>query len=238
MPWGRLHSAGEFEEVVQSIKDIGFDGVGIEGQLLPADLKKSPELIPGILKRSNLENGGTYSRARIPDIAWAKKAKIPLFWVSVYEKGSNAALRRLKLFARKSREAGIIPSLHNELRSSFETEDELVQTLEKIPEVDLCLDTAHGAGAGVDCVSLIQRYPKRISLIHLKDLKQILPKSKIRFKRDFVNVGKGALDLKSVVKALNSIRYNNQLMLEIEALESEKPNNAVKEGFEYITGLI
>ncbi len=238
MPWGKTKSVSEFEAILQSIKDTGFDGVGIEFALIPNELKHNPGMVYEIVKRVGLENGGAYSRTRTSDIAWAKVSKTPLFWVTVKEKTLPAALRRLRDFSKSTSKVGITSALHNELRSSFETQDQIEQALKAIPTLKLCIDTAHGAGAGVNAIELIGKYRKRVALVHLKDLKSKLPKSRIRFKRDFVNAGEGVLDLRSVVAKLEEISYKGQLMLEIEALEGQLPDVVVKKGFEYINTLL
>lgn len=235
MPWGKKKTPEEFETVLQTIKDIGFEGVGIEPSLVPKELMHEPTKLESIVRRVGLENGGTYSRIRAQDIPRAVASKTPLFWVSVKARTLALAIRSLRDFSKKATRAGIICALHNELRSSIETQDEIVSSLEAIPDLKLCLDTAHGVGAGVDLNWVIDTYPERVALVHLKDLKQRLPKSKIRFKRDFVNAGDGVLDLRSVVDKLKLIGYNGQLMLEIEALEGQSPDRVVRKGFDYLT---
>jgi sugar phosphate isomerase/epimerase len=238
MPWGKKKTSEEFESVLQSIKDIGFEGVGVEPSLIPKELKHEPAKLGQIVRRVGLENGGTYSRARANDIQWAVGSNTPLFWISVQDKTLAQAIRHLREFSKKTTKAGVIAALHNELRSPIETQEEIVAALDAIPDLKLCIDTAHGAGAGVDVNGVIESYSKRVALVHLKDLKQKLPKSKIRFKRDFVNVGEGALDLKSVVKKLEEVGYKGQLMLEIEALGGQSPDGVVRKGFEYATGIL
>jgi len=238
MPWGKKKFPSEFEAILQTIRDIGFGGVGIEGSKLPNELIKNPGMVRDIVKKVGLENGGTYSRARIPDIAWAKESGTPLFWISTQDKTLGSAIRHLRDFSNRAEKVGIISALHNELRSSVETQDEIEKALEAIPALKLCIDTAHGAGAGVDANGLIEKYRRRVALIHLKDLKNKLPKSQIRFKRDFVNAGEGVLELKSVVKKLEEVGYKGQLMLEIEALEGQSPDDVVKKGFEHVRAML
>ena len=233
--WGKKKTPEGFEGVLHSIKDIGFEGVGIEGSKLPKELIHDPKMAREIIKKVGLENGGTYSRARVQDIRWAKESGTPLFWISVQDRPLSAAIRRLRNFSNAASKQGIVAALHNELRSSIETQEQIETTLGAIPTLKLCIDTAHGAGAGVDVLGLVEKYQKRLALVHLKDLKSILPKSKIRFRRDFVNAGDGALDLKSVVKKLQEVGYSGQLMLEIEALQGESPDKVVKKGFEHVS---
>lgn len=238
MPWGKIRSGDGFEAVLKTIKRIGFEGVGIEYNLLPKELKHEPEKLASMMERVGLESGGSYSRTRVSDIDWARRSRTPLFWVTVKERTYLAAVSRLRDFTRMAKKQKIASSLHNELRSSFETRQQLVGALDAIDDLTLCLDTAHGVGAGIDPVRLIEEYPERISLIHLKDLRQLLPKYKIRFKRDFVNVGDGVLDLRSVVRKLQDVGYDGQLMLEIEALEGQRPNDAVRKGYEHMNRIM
>jgi sugar phosphate isomerase/epimerase len=238
MPWGKKKSVSEFESVLQSIKDIGFEGVGIEHSLIPKELNHDPGMLAEIMKRVGLKNGGSYSRTKLSDIVWAKASKTPLFWVSVKEKTFPSAIKRLRDFSNRTAKVGITSAIHNELRSSFETQDQMERALEAIPTLKLCIDTAHGEGAGISTIELIEKYRKRVALIHLKDLKNKLPKSKIRFKREFVNAGEGVLDLKSVVRELEEVGYKGHLMLEIEALEGQSPDSVVKKGFDYINTIL
>jgi sugar phosphate isomerase/epimerase len=238
MPWGKLKTESEFKQTLSSIKEIGFDGVGIEFRLLPKQLMDEPEVLPGILADVGLENGGTYSPTRIRELRWARRSKTPLLWVSAKEKDFKTALRRLRGFSRISKKWGIITALHNELRSSVETQPQIMTALESIGDLKLCLDTAHGEGANVNTIEMIQKYSDRLALVHLKDLRAKVPKSKVRFRRDFVNVGEGVVNLKQIIEKLDEIGYAGQLMLEIEALEDREPTSVVREGFEHISSMM
>jgi len=237
-PWGKLRTTDQFRSVLDAINEIGFEGVGIEFSLLPQELKDNPEMLPAIIRKARLENGGTYSPGSRKELEWSRVSKTPLLWVSVKAKTEAMALNRLRSFARLSRKYRIITALHNELRSSFQKQPQLEKALDSIKELSFCLDTAHGEGAGVDCLGMIEKYSKKLALVHLKDLKAKMPISKIRFTRDFVNIGKGIVDLNAVVEKLDEVGYKGQLMLEIEALENQDPANAVREGFEYMNRLI
>ena len=68
--------------------------------------------------------------------------------------------------------------------------------------------------------------------MHLKDLRAKIPMKEVRFTRDFVNVGRGIIDLQSAVNNLKDVGYSGQLMLEIEALQGEA-GPVVLEGFQY-----
>jgi inosose dehydratase len=100
------------------------------------------------------------------------------------------------------------------------------------------LDTAHGTAAGVDILKTIDEYKDRITLVHLKDLRAKIPMKEVKFTRDFVNVGRGIIDMQSIVNKLKDVSYSGQLMLEIEALQGDDPGPVVREGYEYVKKLL
>ncbi|WP_291493379.1 sugar phosphate isomerase/epimerase [Desulfurella sp.] len=218
--WGKIRSKKAFINVLKSIKDIGYDGVGIETRLLPKELLSNPKELSDILSSINIENAGAYSRMDINDIRWAVESKTSVLWVVPRFKDCNEALLKLEDFTKTAIANNVIPALHNHLRTCFETEEQVAKALDKISELYLCLDTAHAKAAGIDVVDFIERYHDRISLVHIKDLRAQIPKSKVRFKRDFVNVGKGIINFREIIDALHRSGYRGYLMLEIEALSN------------------
>lgn len=190
------------------------------------------------MNSSHLANGGTYSPGALTRIQWAKTSETPLIWFSVKDPDRKVALEKVKRFTKSASENGITASLHNELGSSFQTPSELKQAMSKISELTMCLDTAHGVAAGVDIEKTIDEYHDRITLVHLKDLRAKIPMKEVKFTRDFVNVGRGIIDLQSVVNKLKDIGYSGQLMLEIEALQGEDPGPVVLEGYNYVKNLL
>ncbi len=237
-PWGKLDTRAHFEKICRTIRRIGYEGVGIEFDFLPEELKDRPELVQPILEEARLENGGTYSPVKERELKWAAASGTPLLWTSVYEKDPSVALERLREYAKNCTRLGVICALHNELGSSIQTQPEIIKALDSISELKLCLDTAHGVGAGMDLIQIMEKYANRLALVHLKDLRAKLPMTEIRFERDFVNVGHGIVDLKSVAEKLKGLRYQGQLMLEIEALAGGDPDAVVREGYNFVTKLL
>lgn len=171
-------------------------------------------------------------------IEWAKASKTPLIWVSVYSQDRKEAIRKLREFTDKAKENGVTASLHNEVFSAFQTSSEIKRAMTSVEDLTLCLDTAHGVAAGVNIPKTIEEYADRLSLIHLKDLRAKIPMGEIKFRRDFVNVGRGIVDIGSAVDKLKGVGYRGELMLEIEANEGETPGKVVAEGYEYIRSLL
>lgn len=230
--WGKIFDASGFKTVLSDIKKIGFDGVGFETRFLPAQFLRHPEELPPIVDATGLENSGSYSTMKTSDIDWAAKSETPLLWLVVRrEKKFLEAVRKLSKFAKLANDSSVIPALHNHLGTCFETMDEIDRALEKVEGLKLCYDTAHAEAAGIDQREFIRRYHEKIELVHLKDLRKRVPKSRVSYTKDFVNVGSGIVDFEKVASALIEYKYDKRLMLELDAAIGKKPNQLAKEGY-------
>ena len=221
------------------IRKIGFNGVGFETRFLPSKFLRNPAELPGVIDECGLENAGCYSSMKKTDVAWGKKSKMPLFWLVIRrEKTVKLAIRTLSKFAKSCREAAIIPALHNHLGTCFETEEEIDQALESVDGLKICYDTAHAEAVGIDQRQFIRKYRDKIALVHLKDLRKKVPKSKISFTKDFVNVGDGIVDFQNVMSALVDYKYDGPMMLELDAAIGKKPGELAREGYARVMNLL
>ncbi len=233
--WGKLHSIEDFEALLSQVKKIGYDGIGLETQDLPKELSKDPSLIPPLMLTHGLENLGSYSGMLPAEVAWAAKCNTPLLWVVVRQPHDyREALQSLKKFSQLALKSSIIPALHNHLRTPFETEEEVVKALEKVEGLKLCFDTAHARAAAIDSINFIRKHHAKISLVHLKDLRAQVPKSKVSFTKDFVNVGTGIVDFKEIMRALGEVGYEGTLMLELDSAHGKKPEDLAREGYDRV----
>ncbi len=64
---------------------------------------------------------------------------------------------------------GINVCLHNHLGQAVESQDNLDEFMAACPKAKLIFDTGHMAGAGGDCVKVVEDYADRIHVLHLKD---------------------------------------------------------------------
>ncbi|HZW55375.1 MAG TPA: sugar phosphate isomerase/epimerase [Nitrososphaerales archaeon] len=236
-PWGKLDSPRKLSLVLSKIKKIGFEGVGLEYGILPQALKDRPELVKPLVEKSGLENGGTFSPGALTRIKWAKVSGTPLIWVSIYG-DKKLAVPKLRRFVETATASGVTALLHNELRSAFQTSSDISKAMSSMRDLSFCLDTAHGVAAGLDIEATIEKYSDRIKLVHLKDLRAKLPMEEVRFKRDFVDVGRGIINFQSVLQKLKDVGYSGEVMLEIEALGDQTPDQSVEEGYHYIRKLL
>ena len=227
-----------FRKVVGFLAGIGVEGVGIEYRLLPRRLREEPEALARILGGAGLENIGSYFNLKEPSIGWGVRSGAKVYWIVSRERDCAKADMVLGEYSSRLRSSGIVAALHNHLRTCYDDLEDLSRILSRTADLALCLDTAHAVASKIDLEDVLKLYHDRIALVHLKDLRAMVPKSSVRFKKDFVNVGEGVIDFKGFLRMLDLYGYRGYLMLEIEALGSTDPYSAVRTGVERIRKIL
>jgi sugar phosphate isomerase/epimerase len=95
----------------------------------------------------------------------------------------------------------------------------------------LCMDIGHASRAGVDPVKTVAELKDRLLDIHVKDLKDKL------VKESQTEVGKGALDIPGLFRALVGIGFKGHVALEYEINEAN-PRVGIRESFAYMRGVM
>ena len=108
---------------------------------------------------------------------------------------------------------------HNHMNTISEHPGNLELVLEASDPkyVKLLLDTAHSVAGGGDPAEAIAKYHDRILLIHLKDVVDIpldTPKAKYPFQ--WVELGRGRVDLPAVFAALEKVKYRGWAVVELD----------------------
>ena len=89
-----------------------------------------------------------------------------------------------------------------------------------------CPDTGHLALCGSDPVQTIRDLGSRCRYMHLKDLPARRVNNKHAPGEKFCELGRGALDLPGVIKALEDIRYEGWIMVERDSREPDYVRSA------------
>jgi inosose dehydratase len=97
--------------------------------------------------------------------------------------------------------------------------------------IGLCIDVGHTARAKVDPAEAIVKCKGRLYDLHFKDITTTEPNGKT------IEAGRGVLDLPSVVKALQKIKYPYLVSVEYEEQEND-PLPSVAETVGYFNGLL
>jgi sugar phosphate isomerase/epimerase len=99
------------------------------------------------------------------------------------------------------------------------------------PRFGLCMDIGHASRAGVDPVKTVDEVKDRLLDVHVKDLKDTL------VKESQCEVGKGALDIPGLFRALVRIGFAGHVALEYEIHEAD-PRVGIRESFAYMRGVL
>ncbi len=99
------------------------------------------------------------------------------------------------------------------------------------PRIGVCIDVGHTARAQVDPASAVLQCKDRLFDMHLKDIANTQP-------RGFpVEVGRGVLDIRSIMAALLKIQYKHHVGFEYEK-DADDPLMGLAESVGYVRGIM
>ncbi len=104
-----------------------------------------------------------------------------------------------------------------------------VQAYDK--RIGLCIDVGHTARIGEDPAPAIRNYRERLYDLHMKDVTARIPKG------DAIEVGRGVLDIKAIVRALLDIEFPYLVSFEYEK-DASDPVPGLAESVGYTHGVI
>jgi len=239
--WGTIKDVPTFRKVVGSIADSGYEGVGIEYNLLPEELMKKPELVKEIAMDAGLEVPSMAINENTPYQAEAAaRMGAESGWLCLFEKDAAGAAEVTKMHLREFGKRGLKVGLHPHVKSNVETNRQLDQLMAdcKPETLDVCFDSAHQEALGMDLPGFIERYKDRLCLVHLKDLRVRKDPKDIDYDNDFVDLGEGLCDFPGIMGALKKVHYGGWLMVEVDFAHKISVEESVKKNFDYLTPLM
>ncbi len=119
---------------------------------------------------------------------------------------------------KRTADIGIPLVYHNHLNSISEHPENLDAVLESSDPkyVHLLFDTAHSLAGGGDPVKSIVKYRDRIRLMHLKDVIDMPGVAPGKYPFQFVELGRGRVDLPGVFDSLAKIEYRGWAVVELD----------------------
>lgn len=134
-----------------------------------------------------------------------------------------------------------------EIAYDIHTMERALDALDQHPAFGINFDPSHLQWQGVDPVKLIERFPKRIFHVHVKDaVTRLDGQNSIlgghlgfgdhRRGWDFRSPGRGDVDFEGIVRALNRINYRGPLSVEWEDSAMDREHGAA-EAVEFVRGL-
>jgi inosose dehydratase len=122
--------------------------------------------------------------------------------------------RLLTELGKRVQDAGVTLAYHHHMNSTGEKPDEVAAVLDAADRrhVRLLFDTAHYQQGGGDPSSAIRTYRDWIAVLHLKDVRASAPPAGYQF----VELGRGRVDLPGVFAALNEIKFQGWAVVELD----------------------
>ena len=126
--------------------------------------------------------------------------------------------RMLTEIGKRAADSGVTAAYHHHMGSLGEKPDEIDRVLDASDPhyVRLLLDIAHYQAGGGDPVAAIRRYRDRILFLHIKDLRRPVSADGPAFQ--FVELGRGVVNLPGVFAALREIGFQSWAVVELDSV--------------------
>jgi inosose dehydratase len=234
--WG-----GDDEKAIDEIAALGFRGIQLRSNVIPRYGDK-PEDLRRRLEEKKLallcfSSGNVNSDPSQRDsllethLAHARFAKALggsfMQVTSDRPKGRPASTedfaglgRLLTDIGQRTLDLGVRLVYHNHMGGLGESPEEVAKVLDASDRhyVSLLLDIAHYAQGGGDPAAAVSRHADRLAFLHLKDVRAA-PAVEGRPARDayqFVEMGRGRVDVPQVIAALKKLSFRGPAILELD----------------------
>lgn len=223
------------DETLQLCRDVDIAYINLKDVHLPmTDSQEAIRAARGRIEAAGLTimGGGTITLKNDPEqvrkaFEYARLGGFPLI-VAAPEPAAFDTIEKL------IQEFGIKVAVHNhgpEDKSFKAPQDAYKLLKDRDPRFGLCMDVGHATRAGVDPVATVGECGDRLLDVHVKDLRD-------KASRDSqCEVGKGALDIPGLLRALVRIGYAGHVGLEYE-INAEDPRVGIRESFAYMRGVM
>ncbi len=241
------------ETILADARDIGFAGIELGGKFPRDPARLEPlldghglELVGGWFSGALLVQDVAAELASAKaHLALLKAVGAPVF---IYAETSNAIHgrmeapmtssprldaggwrrfgERLTALADAIAAEGLAFAYHHHLGTVVEGPDDLEAFVEATgPSVGLTVDTGHAALGGIDPVTLIRAYPRRVAHVHCKNVRRpVFDEARAQGRSFlqgvlagmFTTPGDGGMDFEPVMQALADIGYRGWVVVEAE----------------------
>ena len=148
--------------------------------------------------------------------------------------------RLLTEIGRRAAAAGVQAAYHPHMGSIGEKPNDIERILDATDPryVRLLLDVAHYQAGGGDPAAAIHRHAGRLGVLHIKDLR-MSPRGADGPPYEFVELGRGTVDLPGVFRALRDARFRGWAIVELDSVpdKSETPKEAAMISKRYLENI-
>ncbi|MEO9893399.1 sugar phosphate isomerase/epimerase [Aurantibacter sp.] len=212
-----------------NIKDVAFKSFHLPYESTDEEIRFIKDKVKA--RGLNLYGGGVIYMKTPEDIEtyfnYAKKAGFKMIiGVTTHE--------LLPQIEKKVKETDIKLAIHN-----HGPEDKIFPSpksvYDKIKNLDsrigLCMDLGHTFRLNLDPAEELKKYQDRLLDVHLKDINEQIPEGKP------VEIGRGKMDIPSILKALKEIKYSGVVGIEYEK-DGEHAKFGLAESIGYVRAVI
>jgi inosose dehydratase len=236
--WG-----GNDVQAIEEVSSLGFKGIQLRSSAVDRFAAK-PEELKALLQKHHLtmavlSSGNLRLDPSFETDDLAKHAKNAQFvraiggvYVQVLDESPKGKPldaedykrmgRLLSELGKRTADAGIPLVYHNHMNSMSQPPEGMAKIMEATDPryVRLLLDVAHYQQGGGDPVKAVTEYKDRIQVVHLKDVVSPAPAAEGTPPRpyQFVELGRGTVNLKGVLSALHQINYRGWGIIELDSV--------------------
>jgi len=242
--WG-----GHDAQAIDDIAALGFEGVQLRSNILPewearpqalADLLASKQLTFVALSSGSVDVDKPPAGEIATHVAHATflRAARGRYLQCTDARPKRAIVRAdyerlgklLTEIGKRTADLGIPLGYHNHMGTLGEKPEEVAQILDASDPryVKLELDVAHYQQGGGDPVKAIRTYADRLLFLHIKDVQDRPAGSSGAGSYQFVELGRGKVDVKACFAALHEAKFRGWAVVELDAVpdRSRTPKDA------------
>ena len=241
--------AGKDQQAIDDIAALGFKGIQLRSNIMP-EWGDKPAALRELLQQRRLTFVALSSGNIAIDPAKEAEDQAAHFKNATFVKNAGglylqvtdarpkrevtaADFKRLASvmteLGKRTADIGIPLSYHNHMNSLGEAPQEVDAIMDAVDPryVKLELDVAHYQQGGGDPVKAIDKYAQRILFLHLKDVASpFTPPGAESRPYEFVELGRGKVDLPNVFAALDRAGYKGWAIIELDRVYGRRPKEA------------
>jgi inosose dehydratase len=250
--WG-----GEDERAIEDIAAVGFPGIQLRASVLTRfgdrprelrDLLARKRLTFVALSSGNVSIDPAVESSTIAEhVSHAKFLRDAggLYLQLIDERPKGRAVESadyvrlgkvLTEIGKETSALGVQVAYHPHMGSIGEKPNDIDRVLDSTDPryVHLLLDVAHFQAGGGDPVAAVRRYKDRLLFLHIKDVRR--PPGGGPSSYQFVELGRGAVDLRGVFAALRDVGFKGWAVVELDSVSvpSESPKEAAAGNKRYL----
>lgn len=236
LTWANFNAPYEIAAVIRFIKGLGFGGIEFieplsrlgsarslnehlkDAGLMPASISCGLNMDP----EDSKDIDETRQRVDFARQLGIKDVMMCGGWLSggvKKEKGSYEILaKKLDRCCEYAARWNMNIAFHPHKDTLVETTADIDALLQITDKAKLCLDIAHLAACGSDPVAAIRDFRKITTYMHLKDWDS--------GRRDFVELGRGEVDIRGCLAALTDTGYQGWAVVELDRTETTPEKSA------------